>query len=145
MQNTFVNHLGGFGEAMKANASDIYEYFPTNYFEYSQASIVRIDMLETETTSSAQDAYKIKFEGNHFAHNRNYQVIALKNLEYYGSLIELNCQIEYFKLEFSYNLVQYNQFIGQESALFYINGGLIDIIKNNFSFNIKCIEIGLKR
>ena len=38
-------------------------------------------------------------------------------------------------LYISGNLVQYNSFVGPSSAFFYINGGIIRILDNNFSYN----------
>ena len=33
------------------------------------------------------------------------------------------------------NVVQYNSFVGQNTALFYLNGGTAHIFDNNFSYN----------
>ena len=61
--------------------------------------------------------------------------MAFSDIPYYGSLLQFDCQIQLVELEFGYNLVQYNQFIGEYSSLFYINGGLIEIEDNTFSYN----------
>ncbi len=41
--NTFTGHRNFAGPYMKAFGFDIYRYFPKNYFEYSQASIMRVE------------------------------------------------------------------------------------------------------
>ena len=79
--------------------------------------------------------YNLYFGSNYFAHNRNYQVVSFASIKYFGSLFQLDCEIKHFKLSFAYNFVTNNIFIGDKSALFFINGGLVTIKENNFSYN----------
>ena len=120
---------------MKANASDIYEFMPDNYFEYSQAPLIRVDMLDGSNVNHTSGTYKLYIGSNLFDNNRNYQVVTFSSLAYQGSLFQLDCQLEFFQLILSYNLVQNNFFIGDQSSLFYINGGLVRIFENNFQYN----------
>ena len=90
---------------MKANASDIYEFMPDNYFEYSQAPVIRIVYEEGLATRQEEGAYKLYFGANLFKDNKHYQIVAFSGLDYYGSLIQVSCDIVDFKLEFAHNLV----------------------------------------
>ena len=80
---------------------------PTNYFEYSQAPIIQVDIPLGIPEVIFKDFNRtLYFGGNHFAHNKNYQVVALGgSVMYYGSLFQLDCGIADFRLEFAYNLV----------------------------------------
>ena len=100
LYNVFEGHLGGFEEAMRVNASDIFNFMPQNYFAYSHAPIIRIDMLLGVETLDNENVYKLNMESNLFQHNRNYQIVTTKVISYYGSLVELHCEMPVFKLEF---------------------------------------------
>ena len=125
--NHFISHVGGFGEQARVNSTDIYSFMPENYFEYSHASIVRIEYPKGSSTLDTEGGYQLFFEGNLFKDNKNYQIFAFPHSLYHGSLVHFDCQIALVRLKFLENLVQYNIFIGTESSLFYINGGLIEI------------------
>ena len=67
---------------MKANASTIYDYMPENYFEYSQAPIIRVDILDGSNVNHDEGVYNLYFGSNYFANNRNYQVLSFSSLAY---------------------------------------------------------------
>ena len=73
--NKFISHQGIYGDQVKANASDIYGYFPENYFEYSQAPIIKIVYASGQKVLTTEGAYTLYFRGNLFKDNKNYQVM----------------------------------------------------------------------
>ena len=130
---------------MKSFAYDIYRYMPTNYFKYSQAPLMKIDYPYTVyaglqfliESSLDQFQYPIYTEisNNLITDNLNIQVVTYEALKYKSSLLEFTCDIQNATLAMNNNEVTRNQFIGEDTTFFYIDGGVVLVADNNFSYN----------
>lgn len=77
---------------------------------------------------------KTKFESNIFEDNRHVQSI-LVPYTYRGSLIEFVSPIADVVFHFTSNIVRYNKFIGIETSLIAVDGGIIYIASNTLKYN----------
>jgi hypothetical protein len=81
--NTFTGHRNEAGPYMKAFGYDVYRYMPRNYFEYSQASIIRIeyppgvypDIMARLAENTDNRSVRTSMIKNIFTENLNMQVL----------------------------------------------------------------------
>ena len=92
--NQFLEHRGMLDEHVRVNGSDIYSFFPDDYFKFSHASLIRIEYpVASGIDIELEGVYKITFTGNLFRDNKNYQNIAFAGIPYYGSLVHFDSHI----------------------------------------------------
>ena len=74
------------------------------------------------------------FTANIFEKN-SHQQVEFTSRKYSGSLVEVESGLAEAKFIFEKNVVKYNSFIGKGSALISIDGPLMEIRDNEFSYN----------
>ena len=115
---------------------------PDDYFADSHSPVIRVEQASNAFTSIV-DAYfpynqfTTNFTSNEFKDNQNYQVVTVPDASYMGSLLEWDCASQNAVVGIYNNIVNENVFVGKLGALFYINGGLSQIIGNEFTYNGK--------
>ena len=68
-----------------------------------------------------------EISNNYVSDNLNMQVLTYKSLQYKASILDYDCQASNATLGITGNTITRNQFIGEASALFYINGGIASV------------------
>jgi hypothetical protein len=61
--------------------------------------------------------------------------VTYSDLRYKASLLEYDCEVRNATLSISDNLISRNQFIGEDSTFFYVNGGIVEVNNNEISYN----------
>ena len=89
----------------------------------------------TKGTALGQKAIDTVISQNKIIDNLNIQIVTYKNLRYKASLLEYDCHVRNATLSIKNNLITRNQFIGEDSTFFYINGGIVEVSKNEISYN----------
>ena len=132
-ENTFTGQRGGFKELIKEHASQIYAYMNEEYFSNSDGTLILITYQGS--VAKFKDSYT-KFVGNTFADNKSVQnEIIPASGKYWGSLIIFDSDIGRVTFIFRENLVSENQFIGTQTSLIYLTGGIFEIGENEIKNN----------
>ena len=71
---------------------------------------------------------------NEFKNNNHMQIVAI-DIRFYGSLIQFTSTIPRSQISISRNFAEYNKFIGIETALISLDGGVWNITENEFYYN----------
>lgn len=130
-ENVFKNHHFNFTSYFEL-VPNLYSSYPSSYFVSSQGPLVRIYLPNMGASYKAEHI----FDGNHFLQNRHYQAQVEGNT-YTASLIVIDSDISSSKFTFKGNTVMYNSFIGEETALISVNGPIMRISNNAFTYNGK--------
>ena len=137
--NLFKGHRNFISPYMLTFAWDIYHHMPDDYFEKSHAPLIFVDVGTNVFAEQFIDNYTdsslaTRIVNNTFYDNENYQLETFKSAKYKGSLLIFNCDITKATLEFSENDVQDMAFIGDDSVLIHINGGITEFNNNLFRY-----------
>ena len=117
---------------------------PKNYFKYFQAPLIRIEYPASVYAGlvhgKAPDGIKTivtELSDNVISDNLNIQVVTFEKLRYKASILEFDCQQKEAHLNINSNTITRNRFIGKDGSFFYINGGIVSVSNNDFSYNGK--------
>ena len=125
--NTFSGHVNGFLKQIEEFSPKIFGYMPDNYFGYSQSPLIYISYT---SNLKKEDVVRetTEIDSNTFRKNQHMQVEHL-DFTFKASLIQFKSSIN-AKLEIRGNLIEQNSFIGSQSALVSIEGGVMTIEDN---------------
>lgn len=78
---------------------------------------------------------KTEFTENLFSDNLHTQVLTYSSRQFHASLIEFDSSVVNALFAMEGNSVLRNSFIGENTALVYINGGVAHVRRNEFKYN----------
>ena len=125
VSNEFRDHTYNFESYLRLSPG-LYDSAHESYLLASQGPLINIYLPDIGFLYQAKQV----FENNHFHRNRHHYTL-VEEKAYQASLIVINSELADAEFTFTGNRVEYNSFVGAETALISISGPPIMKIQNN--------------